>query len=344
MTLATLAEVLQPALKQGYAVGGLVTLGWEDMRAYVAAAEAENCPVILQAGPSCRAHTPLPVLGKMFRHLAEAASVPVVAHLDHGYTFEDCKLALDSGFTSVMFDGSRKPLQQNIDETAAIAEMAHAAGISCEGEIGFVGYSGGESSNGTDPEEAAKFARESGADAIAISVGNVHLQQDKEGGLDLERIAQIEALTSVPLVIHGGSGVPVEQRRHLAAKTSICKFNIGTELRMAFGSALRAAVEADPARFDRVQILSDTLDPVQRAAQSSARLWGTAAALKPGVNPFLQRFFSRSGFLVVGFSWPPLSSFVAGAFCAIRSTASSMVTWAGSISFGMVAFTLPHFT
>ena len=219
MTLATLAEVLQPALKQGYAVGGLVTLGWEDMRAYVAAAEAENCPVILQAGPSCRAYTPLPVLGKMFRHLAEAASVPVVAHLDHGYTFEDCRLAIDSGFTSVMFDGSRKALQQNIDETAAIAEMAHAAGVSCEGEIGFVGYSGGESSNGTDPEQAAKFARESRADAIAISVGNVHLQQDKEGGLDLERIAQIDALTAVPLVIHGGSGVPIEQRRHLSAKT-----------------------------------------------------------------------------------------------------------------------------
>ena len=274
MTLLNLAQVLQPALVQGYAVGGLVTLGWEDMRAYVAAAEAENCPVILQAGPSCRAHTPLPVLGKMFRHLAEASSVPVVTHLDHGYTFEDCKIALDSGFTSVMFDGSHKPLRQNIDETAAIAEMAHAAGISCEGEIGFVGYSGGENSNGTDPEEAAQFARDSGVDAMAISVGNVHLQQDKEGGLDLDRIAQIQALTMVPLVIHGGSGVPVAQRSALAAQTSVCKFNIGTELRMAFGAALRAAVASNPDRFDRVQILSDTIDPVQQAAQRVLRAFG----------------------------------------------------------------------
>ena len=88
MTLATLKQVLKPAQSGGYAVAGLVTLGWEDMRAYVAAAEQENVPVILQAGPSCRAHTPLPILGKMFRHLAEEASVPVVAHLDHGYTFE----------------------------------------------------------------------------------------------------------------------------------------------------------------------------------------------------------------------------------------------------------------
>ena len=277
MTLATLAEVLQPALKNGYAVGGLVTLGWEDMRAYVAAAEAENVPVILQAGPGCREHTPLPILGKMFRYLAESASVPVVAHLDHGYTFDECKEALDSGFTSLMFDGSRKPLNQNIDETAAIAEMAHAAGISCEGEIGFVGYSGGEGSNGTDPEEAARFATESGVDAMAISVGNVHLQQDKEGGLDEDRIAAIEAVTSIPLVIHGGSGVPVAQRQKLARETAICKFNIGTELRMAFGASLREAVNKDPDRFDRVQILKDTIDPVSAATRGVLRAFGAPA-------------------------------------------------------------------
>ncbi|MFY0662576.1 MAG: class II fructose-bisphosphate aldolase [Shimia sp.] len=262
MTLVTLKEVLQPALKDGYAVAGLVTLGWEDMRAYVAAAEAENVPVILQAGPSCREHTPLPVLGKMFTHLAESASVPVVAHLDHGYTAEECRVAIDSGFTSVMFDGSRTPLAQNIDDTAAIADMAHAAGVSCEGEIGFVGYSGGEGSAGTDPEEAAQFARDTGVEAMAISVGNVHLQQDKEGGLDVERINAIQALTDVPLVIHGGSGVPVTQRQALARGSKICKFNIGTELRMAFGDAMRAAVNADRTRFDRVQILKETHDPL----------------------------------------------------------------------------------
>ncbi|MGV6806163.1 MAG: class II fructose-bisphosphate aldolase [Ruegeria sp.] len=274
MTLVTLKDVLQPAYEQGYAVGGLVTLGWEDMRAYVAAAEAENAPVILQAGPSCREHTPLPILGKMFRYLAENASVPVVAHLDHGYTFEECKIALDSGFTSLMFDGSRKPLQQNIDETAAIAEMAHAAGISCEGEIGFVGYSGGEGSAGTDPDEAATFAAQTGVDAMAISVGNVHLQENKEGGLDEDRIRRIQAVTNVPLVIHGGSGVPVEQRARLARETAICKFNIGTELRMAFGNALRAAVNADPDRFDRVTILKETLDPVEAAASTVIRAFG----------------------------------------------------------------------
>jgi len=271
MTLATLRDVLQPAMTGGYAVAGLVTLGWEDMRAYVAAAEAENCPVILQAGPGCREHTPLPILGKMMRHLAEHASVPVVAHLDHGYTFNECREALESGFTSLMFDGSRKPLQQNIDETAAIAEMAHASGISCEGEIGFVGYSGGENSAGTAPAEAAQFAAETGVDAMAISVGNVHLQTDKDGGLDEPRIRAIEAVTDIPLVIHGGSGVPIAQRTSLARGSNVCKFNIGTELRMAFGAALRASVNSDTDRFDRVQILKDTHDPLVAATRGVLR-------------------------------------------------------------------------
>ncbi len=276
MTLATLADVLQPALKNGYAVAGLVTLGWEDMRAYVRAAEAEGVPVILQAGPGCRAHTPLPVLGAMFRNLAEAASVPVVAHLDHGYDAGDCREAIDCGFASVMYDGSRKPLAQNIDETAAIAEAAHAAGVSCEGEIGFVGYSGGEQSKGTDPDEAARFAKETGIDAMAISVGNVHLQTDAGGGLDEERIRAIEAKTDVPLVIHGGSGVPTDQRARLARGSHICKFNIGTELRQQFGSALRAAVARDPNRFDRVEIMKEIEPPLTDAARTVLR------GLKPG--------------------------------------------------------------
>jgi len=271
MTLVTLSYVLHPALKNGYAVAGLVTLGWEDMRAYTRAAEAEGLPVILQAGPSCRKHTPLPVLGAMFRALADSVSVPVVAHLDHGYTFQECQEALESGFTSLMFDGSSLPLAENIEKTARIAEMAHAAGISCEGEIGFVGYSDGAKSEGTDPTEAATFAAQSGVDAMAISVGNVHLQQNKEGGLDEERIRAIEAVTDVPLVIHGGSGVPVAQRALLARTSAICKFNIGTELRMAFGAALRDAVASDPDRFDRVQILSDIEAPLENAARQVLR-------------------------------------------------------------------------
>ncbi|MEM9431158.1 MAG: class II fructose-bisphosphate aldolase, partial [Pseudomonadota bacterium] len=196
------------------------------------------------------------------------------AHLDHGFTAEECRIAIESGFTSVMFDGSRLPLVQNIAETAAIVEIAHRAGVSCEGEIGFVGYAEGAASEGTDPDEAARFARETGVDAMAISVGNVHLQQNREGGLDEARIASIDAMTEVPLVIHGGSGVPVAQRTHLARTTSICKYNVGTELRMAFGRALRSAVAADPARFDRVEILREVEAPLETAAREVIRAIG----------------------------------------------------------------------
>ena len=269
--LVTLRYTLQKALKNNYAVAGLVTLGWEDMMAYVEAAEQENCPVILQAGPSCRQHTPLPILGKMFNYLAENACVPVVAHLDHGYTQEECKIAVDNGFSSIMFDGSKKTLSENIDETAKICEFAHAAGVSCEGEIGFVGYSGGERSSGTDPMEASKFAEDTKIDAMAISVGNIHLQENNEGGLDEDRIRAIEEVTDVPLVIHGGSGVPISQRTWLSQNSKICKFNIGTELRSSFGNALREAVNVDPERFDRVQILKDTHEPLVEKTRNVLR-------------------------------------------------------------------------
>ncbi len=271
MTLATLSEVLQPALREGYAVAGLVCLGWEDARAYASAAEAEDAPVILQAGPSARKHMPVSVWGAMFKELAECVRVPVVAHLDHATSADECRAAIDAGFTSVMFDGSRLPLERNIAETAAIVEMAHAAGLSCEGEIGFVGYAGGEASAGTGPEEAARFAAETGVDAMAVSVGNVHLQEQADAGLDVPRIRAIEALTDCPLVIHGGSGVPAVQRSELAQSSHICKFNIGTELRMAFGAALRSALKSDPQSYDRIAILEATQGPVMEAARSVIR-------------------------------------------------------------------------
>ena len=271
MTMATLSEVLEPARRHGYAVGGLVVLGWEDARAYVDAAEAEQAPVILQAGPGCRAHTPLPVLASMFRILGESANVPVVAHLDHGYTYDECREAIECGFTSVMFDGSRTGLQQNIDDTSKVVELAHSAGISCEGEIGFVGYDQGEASAKSDPGETEEFAKATKVDALAVSVGNVHLQTTKAAKIDLEVLHAIEAVTDIPLVIHGGSGVPTDSREHMARNTAVCKFNIGTELSMAFGNSLREAVARDPKRYNRVQILKETEEGVSAAARTVVR-------------------------------------------------------------------------
>jgi fructose-bisphosphate aldolase, class II len=268
MTLATLDQVLRPCLVDGTAVTGLVVLGWEDAQAYVLAAEAEGRPVILQAGPGCRAHTPLPVLGAMFRHLAEGASVPVVAHLDHGEGLEVCRAAIAHGFTSVMYDGSALPFAQNISNTAEIVRMAHGAGASVEAELGYVGYASGAESQGTDPALVAQFAAETGVDALAVSVGNVHLMTGSGAAINLDLLQRIGSeAPDLPLVLHGGSGIAPDLRRALARQTTVCKFNIGTELRQAFGDALRQAVLADPDRFDRIQILKETVPSLVLAAR-----------------------------------------------------------------------------
>lgn len=271
MPLATLADVLGPALAQRYAVAGMVVLGWEDACAFVQAAEAESAPVILQAGPACRTHTPLPILAAMFRTLALRSTVPVVAHLDHGSSMDECQEAIDLGFTSVMIDGSRLPLAENIALTAAVVKRAAASGVSVEGEIGFVGYAGGDVSRGTDPDEARRFAADTGVTAMAIAIGNVHLQRSSEGAVDTGRLRAIEAVTGVPLVIHGGSGIPAALRRDLSMTSNICKFNVGTEVRAAFGNALRRVLAEHPDEFDRIAILGKVIPDLRDAARAVLR-------------------------------------------------------------------------
>lgn len=269
MTLVTLKQVLTPCLTDGTAVAGLVVLGWEDAQAYVQAAESLNRPVILQAGPGCRAHMPLEVLGAMFRHLGEAATVPVVAHLDHGESLAVCQRAIDCGFTSVMYDGSALPLAENIARTAEIATAAHRQGVSIEAELGYVGYHNAAASVGTDASEVAQFLRETEVDALAVSVGNSHLMTDTGAAVDWPRLLAIQAAApTLPLVLHGGSGLDADLRRKLVRQTTVCKVNIGTELRMAFGQALRASLR-DPDRFDRNQILKDTVAPLVAAARAA---------------------------------------------------------------------------
>ena len=268
MTVATLSEVLRPALAGHYAVAGLVVLGWEDAMAYVEAAEEAQLPVILQAGPGCRKHTPVAILGKMFRYLAENATVPVVCHIDHARSVEECQAGIDHGFSSVMIDGSMLPLAENIALTRQVVQLAKPHGVSVEGEVGQVGYKGGATSAHTSPEEAASFERETGIDALAISVGNLHLQTEQQAEIDIATLRAIEAVTTVPLVLHGGSGIPSATRRLLAHSSKIKKFNIGTELRMAFGSALRSVLAGHPQEFDRINILRATMPATQNAALS----------------------------------------------------------------------------
>lgn len=274
MPLVTLKQAMEAIPDGRGALAGLVVLGWEDAQAYVKAAEMAGCPVILQAGPGCRKHTPLSVLAEMFRVLAANASVPVVSHLDHGKTPQECVAAIEAGFSSVMYDGSSLPLDENIANTRQVLVEARRAGVSVEAELGVVGYVGTARSVGTDPDEARRFIAEVDVDALAISAGNIHLSRTDTVCVDLAAIRAIEAVVPTPLVLHGGSGIPKDQRRHIALETRVMKFNIGTELRQAFGTALRQRLEADPDVFDRNEILGSLVDPLARQAETALRtLW-----------------------------------------------------------------------
>ncbi len=277
MTIATLQQILSMADAGRYGVAGLVVLGWEDAVAFVQAAEDTGLPVILQAGPGCRRHTPVPVLGPMLRYLAEQARVPVACHIDHATTLEECVAGIDHGFTSVMIDGSSLPLDQNIALTNQVVAAARSAGVSVEGEVGFVGYAGGRQSRFTSPEDAARFERDTGIDALAVSIGNVHLQQEKTDGIDVDALRAIEAVTTVPLVLHGASGIPPATRGRLARFHRVRKFNIGTELRQAFGAALRRSLADQPAGFDRIALLQPTIAAVREAARDAITGIGPAA-------------------------------------------------------------------
>jgi Fructose/tagatose bisphosphate aldolase len=191
MTAVNLKKLLNKANKNNYAVAGLVVITWEDALAFTEAADETGIPIILQAGPSCREFTPISVLGKMFRYLAEQTKTPICCHLDHGFSFNECKEGIDNGFTSVMFDGSKKSLKENIKTSYKISNLAHQFNVSVEGEIGEVGYFKGKNSKGTEIQEVKEYASKSKVDAIAISVGNTHLQTSKIAKINYEKILKI---------------------------------------------------------------------------------------------------------------------------------------------------------
>jgi fructose-bisphosphate aldolase class II len=225
MTAVNLTTLLKKANKNNYAVAGLVVLGWEDALAYTQAADETGIPIILQAGPSCREHTPVPILGKMFRYLADQTKTHICCHIDHGYSLKECKEGMDNGFTSVMFDGSKLPLSKNINASLSIVKLAKSYKVSVEGEVGIVGYHNGKISEGTKVNEAKRFVDESGVDAIAISVGNTHLQTNKIAKIDIKKIIDLQNVINIPLVLHGSSGIANAMRRKIAKTTNVAKFN-----------------------------------------------------------------------------------------------------------------------
>ena len=264
MTAVNLKTLLKKANKYNYAIAGLVVITWEDALAYTEAADETGIPIILQAGPSCRAFTPISILGKMFRYLAAQTKTPICCHLDHGFSYRECKEGIDSGFTSVMFDGSKMPLKKNINISSKISNIAHKYNISVEGEIGEVGYFKGKNSIGTDITEAKTYASKSKVDAMAISVGNTHLQTSKVAKIDYNKILDIQKITKLPLVLHGSSGISNVMRKKIATKTNVAKFNIGTELRMVACKSLRKSYNRNIKSFDKISIIKPSINDLTK--------------------------------------------------------------------------------
>lgn len=277
--LVNLAQILTPALERRYSVASFNIFGWEDARAVVDAAGALGAPVVLAVNLDFRQFMPLEVIAVMLRRLATDAATPVCVHLDHSYDLAEVKRAVDAGFTSVMYDGSQLPLEENISGTKAAAQYAHAAGCSVEAEVGSVPYAEGRAhikSELTPVAHAERLAEESDADAIAISVGNVHRLTTPIAVIDFARLAEIEKRVRAPLVIHGASGIQESDVTRLV-RTRIAKFNIGTVLRQAFGASLRETLSRHPERFDRLQIMGDVMSGVGRAATRMIELLGWSA-------------------------------------------------------------------
>jgi fructose-bisphosphate aldolase class II len=274
--LVNLAKILAPAVDSCYSVACFNVFGWEDARAIVDAAGVLGAPVILAVNLDFRKYLPMDVICHMLRSLAEGAPVPVCVHLDHTYDIPEVLRAVDLGFTSVMYDGSQLPLEDNIAGTRRVADYAHAAGCSIEAEIGSVPYAEGRAhikSELTELSDAIRFADEGRLDAMAVSVGNIHRLQVPGAVIDFARLEQIAAAVAVPLVIHGTSGIFDEDIARLA-RSRVAKFNIGTAVRQAFGRGLRETLNRYPDRFDRLQIMSDAMPAVSREASRMIRLLG----------------------------------------------------------------------
>ena len=243
--LVTLKGLLEDAKNKKQAVGAFDGTTLEGIRAIIGAAEELQRPVILQHAQSHDTIIDLNEIAPLMLHYARSASVPVAVHLDHGSTFKRCMEAIRAGFTSVMYDASAKPFEQNLMETAEIVKAAHSVGVSVEAELGHVANVNedpGEDNIYTDPALAEEFVKRTGVDCLAVAFGTVHGLYVKQPRLDLSIVTQISEKTGIPLVMHGGSGVSGDNYRR-AIKEGICKINYYTYMNTAGGNAARSFVK-----------------------------------------------------------------------------------------------------
>ena len=252
MPLTTTVSMLRKAQEQGFAVGAFNVENMEMAQAIISAAEELRAPVILQTTPSTVRYAGTGMHAAMVAALAQEATVPMAMHLDHGDSFALCAQALRSGYTSVMIDGSKLPLEENIALTYKVSEMCAAVGVPVEGEIGRVGGKEDdlESDGGyTIPEEAVRFEKESGLFSMAVGVGTAHGFYKEKPQLNKELITTLRGMLQAPMVLHGASGLSDEDVKD-CIRRGICKVNFATELRAAYTEGVKAVLAENPKTFD----------------------------------------------------------------------------------------------
>ena len=271
--LVTLADILAEAEKGKYGVGLFNMLNLEMARGIIEAAEEERSPLILGVAEVHLPLIPFEYAALIMNDIAKKATVPVCLHFDHGVDYNKIKAAVDAGFSSVMYDGSALPYEENIKNTLAVSKMAHAKGVSVEAELGHVGGAEGGEDDGveemyTKVEQVNDFIDRAEIDALAVAIGTAHGPYKKKPVLDIGRLSEIYKVSSKPLVLHGGSGLSPEQFR-ATIDNGIRKVNICTEMCVA-------AREAYIASKNHEIMFNDAKEAVKAVVKARMQLFGSS--------------------------------------------------------------------
>ena len=290
MALINLKELLKHARENRYAVGAfnVTNLGFIDT--LIDAAIEQRSPIIIQIAEVHLRYVDLEEIAPIIVGAAKKVDIPVCFHLDHGQSLKTVMRAIRAGFTSVMFDGSHLPLEENISATREIVKLAGSVNVSVEGEIGHVG---GEVIGEVAPtaqaareefftkvDEAERYARETGADAVALAIGNVHGFYKGEPKLDFERLSQISKVVSAPLVLHGGSGISDDDFRK-AISLGICKINFYTEMSAGAVARVRQYLNEKPDVTSIPDVLSKAFEEVKDIVMKRLEVFGSKGMCAP---------------------------------------------------------------
>lgn len=277
--LVNMNEILLPAKEAGYGVGFFNAVNMEMARAVIETAEELHAPVMVGTAEILLPVMELEYVAEYLIPMAQKASVPVCVHYDHGLTFERCMQALKLGFTSIMYDCSTMPYEENIKSVAEMVKICHGMGVTVEGELGHVGDNAGSgklehpSDYFTDPAMAADYVQKTGVDALAVAVGNAHGDYAFPPKLDFERISAISKRADIPLVLHGGSGLADDDFR-TAVRLGVSKVNIFTDI----DKAGKAGVEEGIAAGEKTMtgLIPYEIRAMKTAAAEKMKLFGAA--------------------------------------------------------------------